>query len=790
VPEVADESSGAVKVLVVDDDDAGRYLIGSILQPHGYDVTFAVDGLDALEQVAREIPDLIITDVLMPRMDGYKLCVRLRSDPGTQDVPIVVCTGSFSEPADTRFADSLGVDAFLVKPFEFDVLLAEVRRLAGGPSRPHEVLEPEDTSLLMEYGERISAKLYEKLLELEAANVRLTLATEQLGNEVAAKTAAIEELSQAVAKEQEAEAALLVSRERYAAAIRGANDGIWDWDVTSGSFFGSSTFRSLLGLTDDEPLLSMETWLVRVEPEDVERVRLEIDLHLRGLTPHFESEHRLAVGRGETRWMLARGQTLCDDDGAPYRMAGSLTDISDRKRNEEQLLRSALYDELTGLPNRNLFLDRLHFVQRRRERHSEYAYAVLFLDLDRFKTVNEAFGRAAGDLLLQEASARLSGLPGPSDTLARLGGDEFAILLDDEDDPAEAERMAARVVEALDRPFDVERRHVMLTGSVGIALSGAADCTPEELLRDAETAMFRAKEAGRARYEVFDALMHATALHALQTEEELRSALSRGELEPFFQPIVSLETGRIVSCEALVRWNHPTRGLLGPGEFVAVAEDTGLIVPMGRVVLEAACARCKAWNDAGSPDLTVAVNISARQFAQPGLLETVREVLRDTGLAPDRLTLELTESVVMSDPVGAQAVLTEMNESGVRLALDDFGTGHSSLAYLRRFPFDTLKVDRSFVMDLPNDAEGVTVVEAVVGLAHSLGKSVTAEGVETLEQCAFLRGLGCDSIQGFLVSRPVPATEFEALLAETSPGDGCWACPGAVASSLQSEGAR
>jgi diguanylate cyclase (GGDEF)-like protein/PAS domain S-box-containing protein len=753
-------------VLVADDEEAGRYLIGSILGPHGYEVTYAVDGTDALEKVALEHPDLIITDVLMPRMDGYKLCVRLRSDPATQDIPIVVCTASFNEPADTRFAGSLGVDAFLAKPFEPDALIAEVRRLVGGGSAPHMAIEPEDTTLLMEYGERISSKLYQKLLELEAANARLSVATEQLGSEVAAKTRAVEELSLAVEKEQRAEAALLVSQERYAAAIRGANDGIWDWDIAADTFFGSSRFCSLLGIDAEECVSNSEEWLGHVSPEDIERVRLEIDLHLRGLTPHFESEHRVVVDGDETRWMLARGMALFDSDGRAYRMAGSLADISDRKRNEEQLLRSALYDALTNLPNRNLFLDRLRFLQSRRERHSEYVYSVLFVDLDRFKTVNESFGRAAGDVLLQEATDRLSGLVGRSDTVARLGGDEFAILLDNDDDPAQTERMATRVVQGFDRPFDVEGRRVSLTASVGIATSGADDRSPEELLHDAEIAMFRAKEAGRARYEVFDAVMHRAALRALQTEGELRTALSRGELEPFFQPVVSLETGRIESCEALVRWHHPTRGLLGPGEFVPIAEDTGLIVTLGRLVLGDACARCKAWSDAGWPDLAVAVNISARQFAQPGLLQAVRDVLRDTGLAPDRLVLELTESVVMADPAGAHAVLTDVSALGVRLSLDDFGTGYSSLEYLRRFPFDTLKIDRSFVMDLPDSAESVTIVEAVVGLAHALRMSVTAEGVETAEQRTFLQGLGCDSIQGFLVSRPVPADAFAALLAD------------------------
>ncbi|MDO8964270.1 MAG: EAL domain-containing protein [Coriobacteriia bacterium] len=755
-----------MKVLVVDDEEASRYLLESILRSQGYEIASAVDGLDGLERVREFAPDLVVTDILMPRMDGYKMCVRLRSDPETRDIPIMVYTASFGDAADKRFALSIGVDTFLIKPQEPDVIIAEVARLLGAArvAAEHETVEPEDSAMLREYGERISNKLYEKLLELETANEELHATARRLRDESNAKTLLVQELSSAVAKEQEAEEALLVSQERYAAAVRGANDGIWDWDLDSGSFFASPRFRALLGLRDDEPLIRVGQWIDRVVPEDAERLDLEIDLHKRGLTPHFESEYRVLDAHGGTAWMLSRGQALRRDDGTPYRMAGSLTDVTDRKRQEEQLLRNALYDELTGLPNRNLFLDRLRFYHRLRDRREGYAFSVLYVDLDRFKTVNESFGHGAGDALLMTAGTRLGAIVSQGDTVARFSGDEFAILLDDLDDPADAERLAEQVVAAFEKPFDAGGQQVFVTASVGIAMSGHADQGAEELLRDAETAMFRAKEAGRSRYEVFDTLMHAEAVKALRTEAELRRALERGELEPYYQAVTSLTTGEIIGCEALVRWNHPERGLLGPYEFVPVAEDTGLVVPMGRVVMEAACHRAKTWQDAGRA-LRVSVNISARQFAQPGLLDTVRDVLRETGLSPDRLVLELTESVVMSDPKEAAVVLARLNELGVGLSVDDFGTGYSSLSYLRRFPFDTLKIDRSFVMDIPNDPDNMTIVEAVVGLAHSLKMKVTAEGVETEEQCRYLRDLGCDEIQGFLVSRPVPAAEFEALAA-------------------------
>jgi EAL domain-containing protein (putative c-di-GMP-specific phosphodiesterase class I) len=331
-------------------------------------------------------------------------------------------------------------------------------------------------------------------------------------------------------------------------------------------------------------------------------------------------------------------------------------------------------------------------------------------------------------------------------------------------EPQDADRLAAVVQTRMSECFSVADHEVYSSASIGITIASGPDQSPEEMVRDAETAMYRAKGAGKARTEVFDTVMHAKAIVALQTEAELRRAIDNGELEPYYQPVVSIATGKVVSTEALVRWNHPERGLLGPYEFVPVAEDTGLVVPMGIVVMRAACARNRAWQEAGHEPIRVSVNISARQFAEPDLLGAIESVLRETGMSAQHLLLEVTESVVMENPDRAAVTLDALHDLGIGLAVDDFGTGYSSLSYLKRFPFNMLKIDRSFVMDIPRDADDMTIVEAVVGLAHSLKLEVTAEGVETVEQLAFLRELGCDHIQGFLVSRPVPAAEMEALL--------------------------
>ena len=759
-----------MRVLVVDDEEASRYLLESLLGAHGIEVESAADGEIALAMAQARKPDAIITDILMPRMDGYQLCVRLKSDPALSQVPIMVYTSSFGDEEDKSFALSLGVDMFLIKPQEPDLLLTEILRLLGATgARPlPEVGAAADLErqprVLQEYGERISHKLYQKLLELEKANADLNATMRLLNAEVSEKSRLVDELSRAIAKERVAEDALAVSQERFAAAIRGANDGIWDWDLVNDAFFASPRFRALLGMADDAECTSVDQWLARIAPSDVDRVRFELDLHVRGLTPQFESEYQVLDPDGYPRWMDSRGQALRRDDGTPYRMAGSLTDITERKRQEEQLLRNAFYDDLTGLPNRALFMDRASFLLSRVQRASDHAFGMLVLDIDRFKNVNDSLGHAAGDQLLIQVSERMGAVLRTGHTLARLGGDELGVLMDDLNDTSEAAEMAARMLESLSEPFDLDGHEVFTSASIGIARSLPTHANAEELFRDADTAMYRAKQAGRGRFEVFDPVMHETAVSILRVEAELRRALERDELEPYFQPVVELRSGRVVGCEALVRWNHPERGVVGPYEFVSIAEETGLIVRVGEVVLREACRRVREWADAGLSPITVAVNISVNQMLEEGLVETVSAVLAETGILPSSLELEVTESVVMKDPGAVGRKLEAINDLGVSLSIDDFGTGYSSLGYLKRFPFSALKIDRSFVMDLPGDVDDGMIVEAVIGLAHGLKMSVIAEGVETEAQREFLVDRGAERMQGFLVSPPVPADEFRRIL--------------------------
>ncbi len=567
-----------------------------------------------------------------------------------------------------------------------------------------------------------------------------------------------------VSARREAQERLKESEERYALAARGANDGLWDWNLKTNTIYYSARWRSMVGLDDGDSISSPEEWLGRVHSEDVVNLRRRLADHLEGRVPHFECEYRIQHVNGGYRWMLTRGIAVRDAAGSAARIAGSQTDITERKRAERQLLYDALHDPLTGLPNRTYFMGRVDQARLEAARSSSRMFGLLFLDIDRFKVVNDSLGHYVGDQLLVAVSERLKGCLRPGDTICRLGGDEFAILVEKLDGVQGATRIAERIQRELERPLRLGERELFAAVSIGIVLSSTGKRTSEELLRDADLAMYRAKSRGRARYELFTQRLHTRAVELLQVETDLRHAVERDELVLYYQPIVNVSTGAIESCEALIRWNHPQRGLLLPGEFIGVAEESGAIIQMTRWLLEAACRQRRAWIDAGLPAMRVSVNISPRQLQQQDIYSLVTETLASFGQPPEALQLELTESALMESADSTVAPLKELFERGVRISLDDFGTGYSSLIYLRRFPIHNIKIDRSFVRSIPHDSGNSAIASGLIALAHSLKLNVVAEGVETLDQLRFLRSKGCDEIQGYVVSEPLTAADFARLI--------------------------
>jgi diguanylate cyclase (GGDEF)-like protein/PAS domain S-box-containing protein len=461
---------------------------------------------------------------------------------------------------------------------------------------------------------------------------------------------------------------------------------------------------------------------------------------------------------------------LRDDAGGITHWLAGQRDITKRKSLEESLRYQALHDPLTGLPNRLLFMDRLEHALSLASRQTRLIM-VLFVDLDDFKVVNDSLGHEAGDTLLVAVAKRLGACLRPEDTVARFGGDEFAVLLEDITVTSDADLAAERIVEGLRKPFVIEGREIFISPSIGIVSATSSHDRPKDLLRKADIAMYVAKGKGKARYEVFDSTMNVRALERLELENDLRRAIERGELRVHYQPKVLVGTGKIVGTEALVRWEHPERGLLPPVAFIPIAEETDLIVPLGRWVLTEACRQTREWQELYPSDSpwVVCVNLSGRQLRHPELVKDVGRALQETGLEPENLDLEITESVLIEDQLSNLTTLRELKRLGVKLIIDDFGTDYSSLSYLKRLPADFLKIDRSFIGGLGEDPKDEGIVSAVIDLARVLGLEEIAEGVETTEQAAYLRELGCRFAQGYLFSKPLPAEEIGALLATGFP---------------------
>jgi len=565
-----------------------------------------------------------------------------------------------------------------------------------------------------------------------------------------------------------AEQNLRDSEERYALAARGANDGLWDWDLVNNKLFTSSRWQQMLGLRATRMSGQPGDWFDRVHRDDIDMMRAAIDAHLKGSSTHFEQELRMRHGEGNDRWMAIRGMAVRDADGRPTRFAGSMTDITARKKAEQDLLFNAFHSHLTKLPNRALLVERTEQALQLWAKDANADVVVAILDIDRFGHYNETLGQKVGDDILITLARNLEEQVRPEDTLAHLGEDEYAVTRFIAGNVEEGvEELIVMLKTVLGQNMEIGGRPIEIEASIGYVLaSQSAGAIGDELMRDANLALYRAKAQGRGQVVRFEPSMHQSAMKRFGLEADMKRAISAGDqFELFYQPIIALDGGHIHGFEALIRWRHPERGLISPVDFIPLAEDTDMIIDIGRKSIMDAARQIAAWMPAEGDPPQIAVNVSGKQFAAVGLVDDIERALKVTGIPAHALKLEITESLIMDNPERTNEVLRRIISLGCKVSIDDFGTGYSSLSHLHRFPFHTLKVDRSFVMRINDSREGLEIVRVISSLAHILERDVVAEGVETEEQAAELRRLGIQFGQGYLYAKPLPAGEASVFLA-------------------------
>jgi diguanylate cyclase (GGDEF)-like protein/PAS domain S-box-containing protein len=633
-----------------------------------------------------------------------------------------------------------------------------------GAMRPEDFISPGDRELVAKAMREVLQNGRDITLEAEivdrAGNVRpyhLTGRPVTLGGRVCMLGVARD-----ITLRKRAEQQMVRAKERLDLALTSSSLALWDWDLQGARVYFNENWSEMLGDPPRESTFSSDDVLKWNHPDDREVFRAAIGNAAKGVSEEFDCEYRVPNAAGDWIWVHSRGKvTLRDAQGRAVRMTGTSTNITKRKAAEERAEYLATRDALTGLPNRVLLHDRLEQAVANGARHHD-GFAFMFIDLDRFKTINDSLGHHVGDGLLKAVAQRLGSCVRASDTVARLGGDEFAVILENLTDDDGAQQVAEKMIASMGAPMLVEGQTLNTSCSIGISLFPADGRDSATLMKNADVAMYYAKEKGRNNYQFFSAEMNTRAQERLSVENYLRLALRREELVLHYQPRVNANTGALVGVEALIRWQHPRRGLLTPEKFVEVAEDSGLIVPIGEWVLQTACAQLARWQRSVRPDLRVSVNISVAQITDgKRLYRAVEEAVKVSGIDPGTLELEITESHLMQNIQEKAALLNQLGELGVGLAIDDFGTGYSSLAYLKALPVDTIKIDSSFVHDIGVDANDEAIITAILALAHSLRLSVVAEGVETESQLAKLKALGCDEYQGFLESPALSGADFE-----------------------------
>lgn len=721
-------------ILIVDDLPDNLRVLSSTLTNQGYQVRCAKNGSMALMGVEASLPDLVLLDVKMPDMDGYEVCQRLKASPATRDIPIIFISALDDVIDKVRAFDVGGVD-YITKPFQIEEVLARVKSQLNLQAAKKEI-----NKLNAELEQRVQ----QRTIQLETAN---------------------QELQREIGERKQVEQLLQESEEKLEGILNSLEEVVWSISVpTRKLLYLNPAAQKVYGYPASEFLNDSNLWFEVIHPEDCQWVERSYQTLLK--QGHLEVEYRILRPDGEMRWLSVRSHVTYDKNGMAMRTDGTVNDITRRKQVEGQLIHDALHDTLTALPNRTLFMERVELALQKTAQCKDYLFAVLFIDLDRFKLVNDSLGHATGDRLLIATANLLKQCLRPMDTIARLGGDEFTIFLDGLKDITEATRIAEQIQAKLTSPFQFENHTVFTSASIGIVPGSTRYEQAADLLRDADIAMYSAKEQGKARYAIFNQVMYEQNLELLQIESDLRLALERQEFCLYYQPIISLLTGRLTGFEALVRWRHPRHGLIPPAKFIPVAEDTGLIVSLGEWVLREACRQLRVWQTQfpSLAPLNISVNLAIKQIKEPNLLEKIAQILTETGLDGRCLKLEITETMLMEDVQETIDKLLQIRAMDIRLSIDDFGQGYSSLSYLHHLPINTLKIDRSFVSQMNFDRENFEIVRTITTLAHTLGMDVIAEGVQTADQFTQLRALGCEFGQGYFFSKPLNCASAEAML--------------------------